>query len=249
MKKIIKFLCPLILVSAVFFLLMPARWVVDDATKNISNIAYTRVNNFWWSGHVENANLVIRGYRVFIGDVKWQYIWSSILSKNLCARFVSVHETLQTEGKVCYHLVDKLVVLEQLSTRMLAEEVGAVSGLEIAGNFEGYFHKIILQARDVASISGDVAWKKARWHNGEKWIDLGEMLFTVVGDRHDIVVHGTDVDSPVKMDIDMTLNQAVLQSIIGYIEVTNATEPSLLSTLDFFAQEQQGRRYIFNQQF
>jgi hypothetical protein len=228
---------------------MPAKWVVDDATKNVANVAYTRANNFWWNGHVENANLVIRGYRVFIGDVRWQYVWSSIWSKNVCASFTSAHETLQTEGKVCYHLVDKVISFEQLSTRMLAEEVGVVSGLEIAGNFEGYFHEIIFHARNVANISGDIAWKKARWHNGEKWIDLGEMLFTVVGDRHDIVVHGTDVDSPITMDIDITLDQSVLRSITGYVEVTNATDPSLLSTLDFFAQDQQGPRYIFKQQF
>lgn len=249
MKKIAIAFLALCLLALSLLLLVPSTWVVSEVAKKFPKVDYHSADSFWWNGRVNNVSLILRGYRLFIGDVEWQYNALPLLSKKVCASFTSVDETLQTEGQLCYHLDDGTVVLHQLGVRILAEEVAVISGVEVAGHFDGYFQNITLRDQVLVNVDGDIAWKKAQWHNGEKWVELGELLFSAITNGNKVIVQSTDVDGPIVIDVKTVVSQNNLRSIEGYVEVTTTTDPSLLDTLDFLTEEKRGRRYIVNKRF
>ncbi len=246
-KKIALVLASLSVVGAIALLFVPSAWVVRELVKPLPAVQYHQAHGLWWQGYIRNASIIIRGYRLPVGRVRWQYRWSSLFSSKACIDFNSTEETLKTEGSLCYEFGQQTFVLQHLGVELLAEEFAAVSGLEVSGHFDAYFQTVRFSPQAIESIDGDIAWQKAQWHNGEKWVSLGELLFTLVNQSQQIVVQGSDVDAPIGMNLTAIFDQGRMTSLDGHIEVTATTDPSLLNTLDFFSKAKQGSRYIIRQ--
>lgn len=243
---------PLLVISIVVLLstvLIPASWLGNKVTSAYSMFSYGTAERWWWNGRVKNASMVLRGYRVFIGDLHWQYEWLSIFSGIPCAQFYSHDALMQTEGYVCYSLLDNTIIVRDSHFLLSADEVAAVSGAEIIGHIDGYVEEVVVRDNSLALIQGNIVWNDAQWHNGEKWLSLGQILFAVTTDDNNIVVHSRDVssrdvNSPVMIDLTMLFQQQYIQSVTGSVSVNDTTDPSLRDTLHFLADKKQGQQYF-----
>lgn len=246
MKKFALIILLAVFVGGVF---VPSSWLMNTLTSSYPMLSFKESEHAWWNGRVTGASIILRGYRVFIGSVNWRYEWLSIFSGTPCAQFYSYDVLIQTEGRVCYHLSSNSVIVRELDMRMSAEEISAVSGVEIIGNFDGYIDEVVVRHHAVSAVKGNVVWKDAHWHNGEKWLSLGEILLSASTVNNDIVVHSSDVDGPIMIDLIMLFQQQQIHSIKGSILVGKNTDSSLLETLDLFANDRNGREYVLNHSF
>jgi hypothetical protein len=245
MKKLL-FVVLFVILGSYF---IPASWAVNQLSAKYSFFSYHGVNRFWWNAHIKKANVVLRGYRVFIGDIHWRYEWASIFSANTCVHFYSYDVLMQAEGRVCYDLVNNDFTIHDVDFFLSAEEVAAVSGVEVIGHFDGYIDEINVRNNEVALVQGNVVWKDAQWHNGEKWLSLGQILFTAMTNGEHIVVHGRDVDSPITVDLTALFKKQYIQSIVGSIDVSEASDASLRDSVDFFSSERKGQKYLVEHYF
>ena len=246
MKKI-----ALIILLTVFMvgILIPSTWLMNTLTSYYPMLSFKEAERSWWNGRVNGVSMVIRGYRVFMGNVNWQYEWLSMFSGMPCAQFYSYDVLIQTEGRLCYHPSSDNVIVRELDILVSAEEISAVSGVEIIGNFDGYVDEVVVTNNNILAVKGNIVWKDAHWHNGEKWLSLGEILLSATTVNKEIIVRSSDVGGPMVIDLTLLFQQQQIQSIKGSILVDEKADPSLLDTLDLFANDRDGREYVLNHSF
>lgn len=228
---------------------IPSSLVADNIMTKNKNISIPNSTGFWWKGEAERVSIVLRGYRLFLGRVNWSWQPSQIFQGRLCKKFYSYDELLQTEGGFCYHYLSKQWQISDTQMIMYADEVAAISGVEIMGNFETFISQISVQNDRALFVDSDTLWKNAQWYNGEIWLDIGEVLLTARTDKDNIFINSHDVDSPLIIDIAITFQEQSLRSIKGYVQPKQRVDLSMLATLTLLSQQQIDNRYLFDYQF
>jgi hypothetical protein len=249
-----------LLIKSFFFLIAffclllafsPASWLFKTERFEALNVHFSHVDDYWWRAHMADVSVVVRGYRLLLGDIDWRYDFNSLVTLKYCAFFSTKAQWLRSEGKVCYDLTNSTVVLNAVNLNMAVDEIAAITGVEASGNFEGFFSRIVFHNGQLAAVNGDAAWKNTQWHNGEKWLVLGETLlaFATLEALNEITIQWLDIDSPISIDVTAVVQSQQLNRIYGYISPNSFRDKSLLDTLGLLSQDKQEGRYIFDAQF
>jgi hypothetical protein len=244
MKKLL-----LIMSILLAFYFIPASWVVKAFFPTYTHFSYDEINRAWWNGHIKKTSIILRGYRVLMGDVHWRYEWLSIFSGMPCVTFYSYDVLIQSAGRLCYQLDDGRMIIRDLDFSLSAEEVAAVAGVEVIGRFEGYVEEAVVYDDQVVLVQGNTVWKDAQWHNGEKWLSLGQLLLTATTENDSMAIHSRDVDGPITVDLTMFFQKQYLQSVIGSIHLNDTVDTSLRDTINLFTHEVQGQKYLVEYYF
>lgn len=248
MKKAIN-LVLLFLIVLVVVAVIPSSLVANRIMAERKDISIPQSSGFWWEGEAERVSLVLRGYRLFLGRVNWVWQPSQIFNGKLCVNFYSYDELLQTEGAFCYHQSSQQWQLSNTQMTISADEIAAISGVEIMGDFETFVSQLTIQGDEQLFIDSDTLWKNAQWYNGEKWLAIGEVLLTARTDKENIIIKSRDVDSPLIIDMAIKFEEKSLHSIDGYVQPKQRVDLSMLATLTLFSQKQVDNRYLFEYQF
>lgn len=248
-----------ILMCAVIILLVvliPSFWVIKKFTTDILPIQYSSIHGYWWAGRVKKSSLVLRGYRVSLGDISWKYDWNSFLSTQACFFIFAQSYDVQGSGQFCYPFLDDTSQINDFHFTIDAAEFSEVTGVSIDGFFEGHLQEVKITSSLVTFVKGNAFWKNAAFYNGGAWIDFKEWQLTIntspeamKKSTNMILVQVVDVNSLVEIDVIASFQDGKVKSISGYAQPRFSNDKNLMETLIFLSQKKQGERFIFDQNF
>lgn len=248
---LIFFLLALLLFLGSFF--VPVSWLVKKIP--VANITPQQVEGYWWRGSIKAAQVNIQGLNVDIEVVSWDHDWRSFLSLELCHFFVVRSADTGIDGRACFR-DSKSLKFSEVSVKLPAQTLADITGLEIAGDIEAFAPSIIFSKNKLTFVRADALWQLARFYNGKKWIELGEISITLdkAANEKPLLVHWTDFSSPAVIDIKTYYQHDGSGRIAGYIEPNNLQDPAFVETLQFFSQRKVNQpagndRYIFDYSF
>lgn len=257
MFKVIKIIF-LILFSTAFLLVgsslfVPVSWLAKQDL--IKGVAPEQLQGYWWRGSLQNSSLRLQGHEVELELVSWDHDWRSLLSLQFCSFVVARGDQAGADGKACFE-APKVINFEDVSLKFLAVELADITGLEIAGSFEAYAESMQIANQELIFLRADALWQFAQFHNGEKWIELGEISIALdkAMDDGPLLTHWTSFSSPAVIDIKTYYEKNGSGKIAGFIEPDKLQDSSFIETLELFSQRRidqplKGARYIFNYQF
>ncbi|MFT6102761.1 MAG: hypothetical protein ACJA2B_001204 [Candidatus Endobugula sp.] len=243
------------IILIVMVMLLPVNQLIPKKEHNnrIEKLTFTDISGYWWSGEITNIHVVHRGYRMYLGDVHWQYDWSTLLSARWCADInnVGLERAITFNSRACYHWIDKRASIHQTALAVDAKVVSQLTGLEAKGqwlvNISQAEWLYTLSSLEVQNLYGEAVWKNAQWHNGEQWIKLGEILSTIDSKTASVFELNTiDVDGPLEIDIKTIVSQQQVTSIVGYVEPYAAITSSLSDSLSLTSSHTVGARYYYD---
>lgn len=248
-KKIMVTTSSIIILCVVSVSFIPMGFVIKPQKAVNQNISFSSINGYWWRGTVANVHVSHRGYDIPLGDVQWRYDWASLLSVTPCMSLVTTSTQISNgaTGRICYSLADRQLMLVDILYFVDAITVSQVFGVEVQGVFVADIQQISVQESYLTSVKADVIWKNAKWHNGEKWFALGELLFAInTNVNKAIEVNVMDIASAFAIEIATTVRNQQIESIKGYIEPYDAIDVSLAESLDWVANNKIGKRYYID---
>ena len=187
-RKIVFSAVTLVLIMLVVVaMLLPVSQLIpkEEINNRFKKLKLNDISGYWWRGKITNIYVDHRGYRMSLGDMHWQYDWSTLLTARWCVEMknVGLDRAITFDGQVCYHWLSKRVLMRQTGFSVDASVVSQLTGLETKGQWRGIISQAewtyTLSSLEMQNVYGEAVWENAQWHNGEQWIILGEILSTV----------------------------------------------------------------------
>jgi hypothetical protein len=239
-------------IVVVSLLLIPASKVLSDSLDKSKRVSFSAIKGYWWQGKVSDITVDYRGYRVYVGDLHWQYDWSSFLSTRWCLQGENSasKDLISGHFRLCYLPLEHRVQIMDSAVAVDAKILAQVSGIEIQGQWLINISSAIVENSRLLDIYGEAVWARARWHNGESWFALGEILSTFDASQSTgFEVNTTDIDGPLQVELTTTFSAQQEWAMIGFIEPYSTLPPSLIESLELLSSRAMGRRYYFDYQW
>ena len=248
-KKLLLWSIPVLFIAMVVGLIyLPAPWIVYKVQQQVPALSISQVNGSLLRGSAHNVEFIQRGYPLPLETIRWRLDWMSLVFFNPCFIFA---DQRQAQGHLCIHPISHAVVLHQVKGQLPVSDIAEIMGLAIEGNVQITLDGLTLKDQQLFWIRGDIVWQNAEFHNGEKWLSLGNLLIALDSEKESshISAHWLDMAdaqgfSPLDVDIDMRFSQGRLASIQGSLKPLHTTGSSLEDTLNLIATYQEGKTFF-----
>ena len=221
--------------------------------QNILGLQWRELHGTSWSGQADRVSVVARGYRFPVGQLSWQLNLKRSSMLTPCFSIDVESESLQLSGLSCFNYFSKKTTVTDLHIQhMNAAPVAELAGVSIDGEFSGTFNKVVLQPPQSVAVNGNLLWQYAIIHNGEVWLELGDMTLSINTPAPDnISVHWNSKQpyGQLKIDIQTQFKKNALAAVSGYLEPQANPTQSLLDTLDLISRSKQGNQYLVDYTF
>lgn len=257
MRKLALWGIPAILIAAMIWLAsLPAQWIVSRVQQQLPNLSIGHVDGYLWRGSVDDVEWVQRGYPLSLGKIQWRLDWMSFVVFKPCLIFSVDAEQRKGQGHLCIHPVSQKLIAHQLHGELPTTDIAEIFGIAVEGVVQIKLDGFTVADRQLEWIRGDLIWQSAQFHNGEKWLDIGNLLIALDSDpvSKNISAHWLDMTdqqgfSPLDVDVDMQFNRGRLLLMQGSLRPLHTTDPSLQDTLALISQYQHGKTYFIERRF
>jgi hypothetical protein len=255
-KRLLWVIVSLLFVAIMSVAHLPAAWIFTKVQQQVPQLSVNNTSGFLWHGSASDAEFTQRGYPLPLGNIQWHMDWMSFIFFKPCLIFTIDSEMSQVKGHLCIHPISQKIIIYQLQGQIPVTGIAEMFGVAIGGNVQMMLDRFILEDKQLSWVRGDLFWKSARFYNGEKWLDLGDILIALDGqsETKSISAHWLDMTneqgfSPLDIDVDMQFLHGRLVSIQGSLKPLHTTDATLQQTLELVTQYKEGRTFFIEQQF
>ncbi|GLS27110.1 type II secretion system protein N [Marinibactrum halimedae] len=220
---------------------IPAQWGAFGFTRAVPGLSLSEVNGSLWNGKAGSAQLVVQGDVYSLGQLEWKLSPFSLLTFNPCAHVSLGFQNQSTSGQICAGKNSLELTDFELSLPAALAELWFPMNLD--GDFSLMISKGKLEGRQVKTLDGNLSWRGARYHDGQRWIDAGSFGATLVDDSQGgINAKVTDLGGPLLAKLDANYNPILRPNdmvgllVKGEVGARESAHPELKRVVPMFAQ-------------
>lgn len=222
----------------------PANWLGSRVNQDV--LYMDNLSGSLWQGRAGSVVVNIEGYWLALGDVQWQWVWSSLPRLAVCVDTQGVYGQQRFSGRVCRHLGGALS-LQQFSVELPAASLATLSPLPA----EGLLSLDVINARiyqnKVTELQARAGWQDALvttvFEGTQQRLSLGSY-----GSDWQVDSTGTilgrvfDVAGPISLTANIRWPHQQELQLQGVLQLRESM-PAVIFLLELLGARQQGEEY------